>query len=94
MTSKERLLCSLNREKPDRLPATVHQWQGYHLDKYLSGISDMEAFIRVGLDAQIQYFEDMAQFWLVDADFHLSDTYHSILHLDHDRLLQQHPEGT
>ena len=74
MTSKERLLCSLNREKPDRLPATVHQWQGYHLDKYLGGISDMEAFIRVGLDAQIQYFEDMAQFWLVDADFSKQNT--------------------
>ncbi len=69
MTSKERLLCALNREKPDRLPATVHQWQGYHLDKYMAGISDMEAFSTVGLDAQIQYFEDMAQFWLVDADF-------------------------
>ena len=55
--------------KPDRMPATVHQWQGYHLDTYMGGISDMEAFKKVGLDAQIQYFEDMAQFWLVDADF-------------------------
>ena len=32
MTSKERLMCALHREKPDRLPVTVHQWQGYHLD--------------------------------------------------------------
>ena len=39
MTSKERLLCALKGEKPDRLPATVHQWQGYHLDKYMGGIS-------------------------------------------------------
>jgi uroporphyrinogen decarboxylase len=69
MTSKERLMTALHNEKPDRLPATVHQWQGYHLDKYLGGISDLEAFEQVGLDAQIQYFEDMAQFWLVDADF-------------------------
>jgi len=69
MTSKERLLCALHKEKPDRLPASVHQWQGYHLDKYMNGMSDLEAFQFVGLDAQIQYFEDMAQFWLVDADF-------------------------
>lgn len=69
MTSKERLLAAIHNETPDRLPATVHQWQGYHLDKYMNGISDLEAFKQVGLDAQIQYFEEMAQFWLVDADF-------------------------
>ncbi|MEW5817620.1 MAG: uroporphyrinogen decarboxylase family protein [Spirochaetota bacterium] len=69
MTSKERMMLALRKEKPDRLPASVHQWQGYHLDKYMNGISDLEAFQAVGLDAQIQYFEDMAQFWLVDADF-------------------------
>ncbi len=38
MTSKERMLCALDRGKPDRLPFSVHQWQGYHLDKYLGGI--------------------------------------------------------
>jgi hypothetical protein len=27
MTSKERMLRALAREKPDRLPVTVHQWQ-------------------------------------------------------------------
>ena len=69
MTPKERIMTALHKEKPDRLPATVHQWQGYHLEKYMDGISDLEAFEQVGLDAQIQYFEDMAQFWLVDADF-------------------------
>jgi hypothetical protein len=69
MNSKERLLLALNKEKPDHLPATVHQWQGYHLDEYMDGMSDLEAFKAVGLDAQIQYFEEMAQFWLVDADF-------------------------
>lgn len=69
MTSKERLMLTINREKPDRLPVTVHQWQGYHLNKYMGGISDIEAFKKCGMDAQIQYFEDMAQFWLVDADF-------------------------
>ena len=69
MTSKERLLCALNREKPDRLPVTIHQWQGFHLDKYMGGISDLQACKQIGFDAQIQYFEEMAQFWVADADF-------------------------
>jgi len=69
MTSKERLLTALNRQKPDRLPVTIHQWQGYHLEKYMGGVSDLEACKQVGFDPQIQYFEEMAQFWLVDADF-------------------------
>ncbi len=74
MTSKERLMIALNKEKPDRLPVTIHQWQGYHLDKYMDGISDLEACIKVGFDAQIQYFEDMGQFWLTDADFEKFNT--------------------
>ena len=69
MTSKQRMLRALAREKPDRLPVTVHQWQNYHLDTFLGGISDLEAFRMFGLDASIQYFQDMGQFWLTDADF-------------------------
>jgi uroporphyrinogen decarboxylase len=69
MTSKERMMRALNRETPDRLPVSVHQWQGYHLDKYLGGISDVEAFEKFGMDGSIQYFQDMGQFWLVDADY-------------------------
>jgi uroporphyrinogen decarboxylase len=69
MTSKERMMCALSREKPDRLPVTVHQWQGYHLDKYLGGATPLEAFERFGMDAAVQYFQDMGQFWLVDADY-------------------------
>ena len=68
MTSKERMMCALNREKPDRLPVTVHQWQGYHLETHLGGITPLEAFRRFGMDAAVQYFADMGQFWLVDAD--------------------------
>jgi uroporphyrinogen decarboxylase len=68
MTSRERLLSALNKEKPDRLPVTVHQWQDYHLDKYMGGISDLDACKKIGFDAQIQYFEDMAQFWVTQAD--------------------------
>lgn len=69
MKSKERMLLALEGKKPDRLPISVHQWQKYHLDQYLDGISDLEAFERFGLDAQIQYFQDMGQFWVPDADF-------------------------
>jgi len=64
MTPKERMMRALHREVPDRLPVTVHQWQGYHLDHYLGGISDLEAFRMFGMDAAIQYFESMGQFWL------------------------------
>ena len=64
MTSKERMLRALRRETPDRLPVTVHQWQGYHLNHYLNGVSDLEAFRMFGMDAAIQYFAKMGQFWL------------------------------
>ena len=68
MNSKERMLCALEKGTPDRMPVSLHQWQPYHLEKYLGGISDIEAFEKFGLDAQIQYFQSMGQFWLVNAD--------------------------
>ena len=64
MTSKDRLVIALNRGTPDRLPVTVHQWQSYHLKYYMNGIDPLEAFKECGLDASIQYFEAMGQFWL------------------------------
>ena len=57
MTSRERLLCALSGQVPDRLPATVHQWQPYHLQHYMGGRSDLEAFRYFGLDASISVFE-------------------------------------
>ena len=63
------MLRALARERPDRLPATVHQWQKYHLDTFLGGAGDLEAFRMFGLDASIQHSQDMGQFWLTDADF-------------------------
>ena len=69
MTSKERMMIALHKGKPDRLPVSVHQWQDFHLQNYLRGISALEAFELFGMDAQIQYFQDMGQFWLVNADF-------------------------
>lgn len=53
MTSKQRMLAVLARQTPDRLPVTVHQWQRYHLEKFMGGIGQIEAFRRVGLDASI-----------------------------------------
>jgi len=51
MNSKERMMCAINGEKPDRLPVTVHQWQGYHLDTYMNAITPLEAFKQTGKDA-------------------------------------------
>jgi uroporphyrinogen-III decarboxylase len=103
MTSKERLMRAINREKPDRLPVSVHQWQGYHLDTYLGGISALEAFKKFGMDAQIQYFADMGQFWLVDADYSKFSTKTwrddvKVISDDPDNRINHHtivtPEGT
>jgi hypothetical protein len=69
MTSKDRMMLAIHREKPDRLPISIHQWQTFHLETFMNGMTALEAFRTVGLDAQIQYFESMAQFWLADADF-------------------------
>lgn len=55
MTSKERMLTALRMEKPDRVPATIHQWQPYHLRTFMDGMSDLEAFRSVGLDAALTY---------------------------------------
>ncbi|MBI5093476.1 MAG: hypothetical protein HZB26_13675 [Candidatus Hydrogenedentes bacterium] len=68
MTSKERMLRALRREKPDRLPVTVHQWQQFHLDQYMDGMDALSAFATTGMDASIQYFEAMGQFWIPNAE--------------------------
>jgi uroporphyrinogen-III decarboxylase len=53
MTSKERMLTALAGGRPDRLPITIHQWQGYHLAHYMGGMDQYEAFRATGLDASI-----------------------------------------
>ncbi len=68
MTSKERMMRALRREKPDRLPVTIHQWQQYHLDTYMGGMDALSAFRTTGMDAAIQYFEAMGQFWIPGAE--------------------------
>ncbi len=53
MTSRERLLAAMNNEKPDRLPATVHSWMDYFLNRYLNGIDQYSAYTCMGLDMVI-----------------------------------------
>lgn len=69
MTPRERMLLALNRERPDRLPVTVHQWQAYHLETFLGGMSDLQAMRHFGMDAAVQHVQPLGQFWLPDADF-------------------------
>jgi len=74
MTSKERMMRALRCEKPDRLPVTVHQWQQYHLDTYMDGMDALSAFKATGMDAAIQYFEAMGQFWIPNAERYVVQT--------------------
>jgi hypothetical protein len=53
VTSKVRLMTALSGGVPDRVPATIHQWQDYHLKTFMGGMTDVEAFRDVGLDAAI-----------------------------------------
>jgi len=50
MTSRERMLTALDGGVPDRLPASVHDWMRYWLEKYLDGAEKTAAFERFGLD--------------------------------------------
>jgi len=74
MKSKERMLCALEGGKPDRVPVTIHQWQQYHLDTYMDGMDALDAFKATGMDASIQYFEAMGQFWIPDAEKYTLET--------------------
>jgi len=56
MTPRERMLCALELGEPDHVPATVHQWQDFHLKHYMNGATDIEAFRAVGLDASIPFW--------------------------------------
>ena len=50
MTSKQRFLAALSRQKADRLPVTTHHVMPYFLDKYMHGITNDEFFATIGLD--------------------------------------------
>ena len=51
MTSRQRLLTTLDGGKADRLPATTHHVMSYFLDKYMDGIDYHQFFDEMGLDA-------------------------------------------
>ncbi|GKX28223.1 hypothetical protein SH1V18_07030 [Vallitalea longa] len=79
MTSKERLMLAIKREKPDRLPVTIHQWQPYHLKKYMNDISDIEANKLCGLDASITFFEveePISKKWQVTTTMEYKENYY------------------
>ena len=50
------MLIALAGDTPDRVPASVQEWQPSHLNTHLGGISDLEAFRRFGLDAMLSRF--------------------------------------
>lgn len=56
MTPKERMMAALNRQKPDRLPVTIHQWQPYHLKNFMEGRSEIEAFESLAMDAAATFY--------------------------------------
>lgn len=54
MTPRERLLTVLKKKgTPDRVPATVHQWQAYHLREIMGVADEIDAFRMTGLDAVV-----------------------------------------
>ncbi len=61
MNAKERMLTALGKGIPDRLPATVHQWQPYHLKTFMRGRSAIEAFRYIGLDIAWEAFRMLPQ---------------------------------
>jgi uroporphyrinogen-III decarboxylase len=51
------MLTALEMGIPDRVPVTIHQWQDYHLKTFMGGVSDIDAFRAVGLDAAITIWD-------------------------------------
>ncbi len=50
MTSKQRFLKAINKEKTDRLPVTTHHVMESFLNKYVDGIDTQEFFDKFGFD--------------------------------------------
>ena len=78
MTGKERMLIALGRGKPDRLPVTIHQWQRYHLQQFMGGMDQVQAFEATGLDASvtpldISSLEPSSSWCLVSEDLGVRD---------------------
>ena len=50
------MVVALTQGKPDRLPVTIHQWQPFHLEHYMQGMSELEAFGATGMDAAVTFY--------------------------------------
>lgn len=59
MTSEERKVLALQKQKPDRLPVILHQWPTCHLQKFTDGMSELEAFVFCGMDATVTFGKDI-----------------------------------
>jgi uroporphyrinogen decarboxylase len=59
MDPRERLLTALHNQRPDHLPAQVHNWMQYYLDTYLGGCHAYEAYARFGMDKVLYVAPDM-----------------------------------
>jgi uroporphyrinogen-III decarboxylase len=71
MTSKERFLTALRRERPDRLPVTTHHVMPSFLDQYMDGASNQDFFDRFGMDPihwTMAYAPDTSQGEYYDPD--------------------------
>lgn len=53
MTSRERMLTALDNDRPDHLPAQVHGWMPYYLNRYLDGMDPYQAYEKFDLDFAI-----------------------------------------
>lgn len=46
----------------------------YHLETFMKGMSALDTFKSCGMDAAIQYFEALGQFWIPDAEQYIVQT--------------------
>lgn len=53
MTGRERFLCALHNEKPDRMPCQVHSWMAYYVQTYLHGMDQYQAYDYFHMDPVI-----------------------------------------
>ncbi|HHY82430.1 MAG TPA: hypothetical protein GX505_07095 [Clostridiales bacterium] len=70
MTSKERLIAAINREVPDRLPATTHHLMHSYLHGQMGGMTNEEFFQYFGLDPihwtnSAEYTENQLENWRI-----------------------------
>lgn len=59
MDPRERLLAALHNQRPDHLPAQVHNWMQYYLDTYLGGCDAYSAYDRFGMDKVLYQAPEM-----------------------------------